>query len=460
MTWMSYSTKALSLFIVLPLILKNFSAAEVSLYYLFTAIITLIGLADFGFKSTFSRIISFAYGGAKDVGVFRGNVKVEEFKECNWDLIENICSSMNRIYSWLSSILLIMFVTLGTWFLIKPIYAVIDTKQAWIAWGVIVLTTVIKFYGTIYQNYLEGLYKIALVRRIEAFMQLGSILSSITVLVLGGSILYLIISVQIWQLLNVARNWYLARMVEQGKYRLFRSLPFDRILFKKIWRPAWRSGLSGLMSNGLTQLSGILYAQIGAPELVAAYLLALRIITQIKEISMAPFYSKIPLMARLRVDGRLKELVEISQRGMFLGHSVFVAGVIFVAVFSDKLMRLIESNVPFVSDSFWLFLSIAFFIHRYGAMHIQLYLTTNHIISHIADSVSGLIFILVAYLLVESIGIFAIPIGMIAGYLGFYAWYAVFYSVKSLSINVFNFEKRASIAPFIILLGFSIIWLI
>mgnify|MGYP006210076807 CR=1 FL=1 len=40
-TWLSYSTRALSLFIVLPLILKKFSEAEIALWYLFATIIAM-----------------------------------------------------------------------------------------------------------------------------------------------------------------------------------------------------------------------------------------------------------------------------------------------------------------------------------------------------------------------------------------------------------------------------------
>lgn len=455
MTWMSYSTKALSLFVVLPLILKNFPAEEISLWYLFSSIITLTGLADLGFKATFSRIIAFAMGGAEDVGI-QNNTKISESKRPNWVLIEKICSNMNLIYSYLSILLIVVFATLGTWSLKKPIGLLEFEKEAWIAWSIIIVSSVIRFYGTVYQNYLEGLNKIALTRRIESFMSLGAIFTSITVLLMGGSILQLIIAMQIWVVLNVVRNWYLSRIVEGGKFKYFKKQAFDKILFLKIWKPAWRAGLSGLMSNGLTHLSGILYAQIGAAELVAAYLLALKLITQIKEISMAPFYSKIPYMSRLRVEGNLMKLREVAQKGMFLGHVVFVLGVIAISLFSGKLMALINSNVDFVSNDFWLLLAVAFFVHRYGAMHMQLYLTTNHVISHIADGVSGIIFSITAFLLIDQFNIYAIPIGMLAGYLGFYAWYAAFKSLKSIGLNVFQFEKRAMFFPLIVLIIFSI----
>jgi hypothetical protein len=453
MTWMSYSTKALSLFIVLPLILKNFSAAEVSLYYLFTAIITLMSLADFGFKSTFSRIISYAFGGATDVGIYRGDV--EGYKRGpNWELIERISSNMNRIYFWLSGVLLILFATLGSWSLLKPISQVTYVEDAWLAWYIIIATSVLKFYGTVYQNYLEGLFKIALVRRIESLMQLGAIFTSIAVLIFGGGILELVIAMQVWQMLNIVRNRYLARIVEGGQYKRFKAHGFDKLMFGKIWQPAWRSGISGIMSNGLTQLTGLLYAQFGDAPSVASYLLALRIITQIKEVSMAPFYSKIPLMARFRVEGKLSELVKIAQKGMFLGHTVFVAGIVFVTIFLEPLLLMAGSNVSFVSNEFWLLLSLAFYIHRYGAMHMQLYLTTNHVVSHIADSVSGILFIASVLLLKNEIGLFAFPIGMLVGYLGFYAWYAASYSLKSLSIRFFEFEKKASIPSSLALLTF------
>lgn len=458
MTWLSYSTKALSLFVVLPLILKQFAAPEISLWYLFSSIFVLLGVADMGFRQTFVRIIAYTVAGADKVGIYTASEKIEN-KGINWAFLERIYASMKIIYRYLTVFLLVLLIIAGSLLLYKPISLVQDKEAAWIAWGVIILANIIRFYGTIYQNYLEGFNKIALVRKIESFMSLGSILTSIAVLLFGGDILALVIAHQMWLVLNVVRNWYLSRIIEDGRLQTFENLGFDRDMFWQIWSPAWRTGVSVFMSNGLTHLSGLLYAQIGDPRIVASYLLALRIITQIKEISMAPFYSKIPYMSRLRAEGKVKELVSVSQRGMFLSHLVFVIGVSLVAVFSDYLLGLIKSNVVFVSPMFWCVLSFAFFVHRYGAMHMQLYLTTNHIIAHIADGISGLIFIVFGLTTVNWLGIYAIPMGMLAGYLGFYAWYAAYYSYKSLSIRFLDFEYKTSFIPIIIfIIAFIIIY--
>jgi len=84
-------------------------------------------------------------------------------------------------------------------------------------------------------------------------------------------------------------------------------------------------------------------------------------------------------------------------------------------------------------------------------MHVHLYQVGNHIISHVADGVSGLIFITTTILLFNEFKIYAIPLGMLAGYLGFYAWFASIRSYKLLNENFISFEKKANLIPISIL---------
>lgn len=445
MTWLSYSTRALSLFGVLPLVLKKLSPGDIVLWYLFATIMSLQAIADFGFRQTFSRLISYAFVGVEDVMIFNQNTSPKysiNLAVPNIELLWRLISSMKHIYKWLTLIIAVLMLWLGTWSLILPIKNASNGTNAWFSWSIVVVVFCVSFYGKIYMNYLEGLFKVALVRRVETLTSLGIILTSITVLLVAPSLLNLVFANQIWVLINVYRDWYLCQKVENGLYKRVSVLQrFDKPFFEKVWHPAWRSGLSGFMSVGLTNLTGLIYAQIGESTDVASYLLALRIINQIKDISMAPFYSKLPLMAMLRVKNDISNLTQVARRGMFLSHLAFIIGVVSVAVSSSYLMRILHSHVPFVSTELWLLLGIAFFIHRFGAMHIQLYMTTNHIISHIADGVSGMLYIISAICLAKYIGLYAIPIGMLIGYLGFYSWYAAFYSYRSLLITAWKFEK-------------------
>ena len=455
-TWLSYSTRALSLFVVLPLVLKNFSTGEVSLWYLFATIIGLQGLADMGFKITFIRFISYAMGGATEIS--KNQVSATGKKEANWSLVARIFSMMRTIYKRLTLVFISLLITAGSWSMNRPISLVEDQQEAWIAWGVIILISSIKFYGTIYANYLEGLNKIALVRRWEALTSIGSIVSSILALIFFKSLIALVIANQFWILINFYRDYRLALSVEEGTFqKLDFNIPFDKEFFNSIWHPAWRSGLSGLMSNGLASIISIIYAQMGSAASLASYLLALRLLAQIREVSVAPFYSKIPLFSRLRATGDLSSLINKAQRGMIISNMLFVVGCIVVGCLGNSLLKLIGSNVPFVDINLWLLLTVAYFVHRYGAMHIQLYSTTNHIISHIADGVSGTIFIAVTLSIFRAYELYAIPIGMLAGYLGFYAWYSAFYSLRSLKVNFFEFEVKTIGVPLLLLVLFFMI---
>lgn len=456
-TWLSYSTRAVSLLIVLPLILKRFTDSEVALWYLFSTIISLQGLVDMGFKVTFVRMISYAKGGATEViSVIKHGTNYTT-DESNWEMINKIYSVMDRIYTWLSVASFILLITLGTLALKKPVSFAPLTTQAWMAWGVVILVTIIRLYGTVYTAYIEGLNYIALARRIESITSICAILTSIAVLIFVPNLLILVIANQIWVAITIIRDYFICRHIEGGKFKTFRKLPFDKQLFSKIWKPAWKSGVSSFMSNGLNNLSSVLYAQIGNSASVASYLLALRILGQVEIISMAPFYSKIPLFARLRVRGEISTLLQKAQRSMLLSHIVFLSGVIVIGSTSQLLITLLHSHVKWVPSGIWLLLSFAYFIHRYGAMHMQLYNTTNHIISHIADGVSGIIFILVATLMINRFQLYAIPTGMLAGYLGFYAWFAAMYSYRSLHVNFITFEKKVLMFPMLIFLGYIVL---
>lgn len=449
MTWLSYSTKALTLFGVLPLVLKRFTPGDVVLWYLLSTIISLQSLADFGFRQTFSRIISYAFGGASDIGVFNyPRANKADTLEVNKPLLTSIISIMRYIYLRLTLLVFIIMAILGTWSMIKPVDGASNVLQAWYSWAIVLAISCISFYGKLYMNFLEGLYKIALVRRIETLTSIGSILTSIIVLFWAPSLLNLIIVNQFWVVVVTIRDWYLCRTINGNLYQeLSKKLPFDKIMFKKIWQPAWRSGISGFMSIGLTNLTGLIYAQIGNTGEVASYLLALRIINQIKEISMAPFYSKLPLMAMLRVKNDISALVKVIKRGMLLSHIVYLVGFMSVGLLSDFFIRSIHSQTQFVDQSLWILLGLAFYVHRFGAMHIQVYLSTNHIISHIADGISGILYVISSIILSRYIGIYAIPIGMFIGYLGFYTWYAARHSYRSINSSFWSFEKDVSLIP-------------
>jgi O-antigen/teichoic acid export membrane protein len=458
MTWGSFATRSLSLVVVLPLILTRLRTEEIALWFLFSTIIGMQMLVDVGFSPTFSRVIAYGMGGLrtseiKDLRL----IKQASSRAPNWETIDKICSTMRAVYLRLTVISIVLLATLGTWSLIKPISSIHDPTSGWIAWSVILLASTVTLFGNTYNSYLQGVNQIALLRRWETLTSLAAIGTSLIVLLFGGGLLGLVVANQGWSILNILRNRWLCVNTENGKFQQFKSQEIDPVVFEAVWSSAWRSGLGVFMSYGLVQLSGAIYAQVGTASEVAAYLLALRLIQMVSQFSQAPFYSKLPLLAQLRSEGNLKQQIIIAKRGMFLAYWTFVVGFIGLGVLGTPLIESIGGNVEFVSPLLWSLMGLSMFAERYGAMHIQLYSTTNHIIWHIANGVAGLIYLIVSLVLFDRVGVYAFPLGTFAGYCGFYCWYASMHSYKAFGLRFWEFERDTMIPSLFILITYFII---
>lgn len=458
MTWGSFATRSLSLIVVLPLVLNRLSTPEIALWYLFSTVIGLQLLADVGFSPTFSRVIAYGMGGLNtfEIKDLRNIKPLTSLAEPNWQTIENICSTMRAIYLRLTVISIFLLATIGTWAMLRPISKMSDARFGWIAWGVILLASSFTLLGNSYSSYLQGVNQIALLRRWEILTSLGAIGTSIIVLLAGGGLLGLVIANQGWLIINILRNYWLCSKVEGGRFQNFTCQKIDIVVFEAVWPSAWRSGLGVFMGYGLVQLSSVIYAQFGTASGVSSYLLALRLMQMVRQISNAPFYSKLPLLAKLRSEGNLKQQIKVAKRGMALAYWTYVAGFIAMGLFASPLLRLVGSNAEFVSPLLWGVMGLSMFAERYGAMHIHLYSTTNHIIWHTANGVSGIIYLVVALALFKQIGVYAFPVGTLIGYLGFYCWYSAMHSYRAFGLNFLNFEKSASLSPFILLIFYFV----
>jgi uncharacterized membrane protein YdcZ (DUF606 family) len=124
-----------------------------------------------------------------------------------------------------------------------------------------------------------------------------------------------------------------------------------------------------------------------------------------------------------------------------------VAGGIGVALTADFALRLIHSKTAFVSPTIWLLTCCAFFLERLGAMYLQLYSTTNHIVWHIANGVTGTIMLALALLLYPHWGVLAFPAAMLAAYLSFYTWYAIRLSAQAFQFGWLQFERQCAMLP-------------
>jgi len=458
MTWCSLAVRLSTVVLVLPVVLVLFAPAEVALWQLFATLAVLALMLDFGLAPTLARLLAFARGGSPLEGMRYGllagapsALAVPISAPAQGQAALTLMSTLRWLYPRLALALVALVALLGTWALQIPVAQVADANEAWLAWALVVLSTGVALWGGAYAAALQGMDRIAVMRRWEVATGLAQMLSVFAVLAAGCDLLALVATYQVWVVLGALRNVWLLRRLHP---ELFTQPPqANPLALQVLWAPAWRSGLGVLLCQGAIQLSGVVYSQLAPAAEVAAYLIALRVASMVSLFSQAPFYSKLPRLAELQAGGQRAEQLRLARRGMGLAYAAFVPGMLLVAFAAQPFLAFIGSQTPFVSPGLWAVLALALFAERFGAMHLQLYSLTNHILWHLANGMAGLVMVVTAALVYPHAQLYAFPVAMLLAYGGVYATYAAWHSRRAFGLQLLAFESRTALPALVALLA-------
>lgn len=456
LSWISISTRAIGFVLVLPFILTRLSKEEIALWFLFATINYLQVIADIGFRDTFSRAIAYAMGGASDIGDFRNTKKKSRGNGPNWEMIVRIVCTLRKLYLALGIGWFFLAGIIGTWSAVPLLTKIANCQNGWVSWITVLIIGSVRMYGIQYSASLFGYGKVALLKRCEA---LGSFLFIVGILVVfwaNGKLLSLVVVSQVILLINVFINFIFARNYEKDNFGNFVLDRYDRRIMAEIWPRSWRSGIGVIISAGLIQGTGVFYARVGSTDAVAAYLLSLNFLRYISQFCRAPFYNKVTILAKLRSEGKLQLQQNLAAQGMRWSFWTLVAGIIGVGLFANPILRNIGAHIDFIDSKLWALLGFGLFLERYGAMHLQLYSITNHIIWHVANGITGLIYVSCVLSGYRFFGLYVFPIAQIMSNLIFYCWFSAKHSYKAFKLNFNTFEIKTSLAPLIVFMIYFI----
>lgn len=449
-TYSSFTARSLNLSVVLPLVLQRLSPPEAAVWLLISTVISLRAIFDGGFNPSFSRLFAFAMGGLGDLSKAKfENRQTTGCQEANWDTVKRIFPTMRFIYSILSVLVMLTLITGGYWVLQRPISELSEPQEGWMAWGCVCIGFPIVFWGSHYNAFLEGTNHIAVLRRWDSLLQFVGCFVLIACLLLAPTLLSLTLSFYVVQVIGVWINSRLAMRVNNGFAYSIPMWKVDWEVFSAVWPISWRSWLGAALSSGLLNATGFIYAQSAQTGNLITYLFSLRLVSGIGQFCQAPFYAKIPLLARLRSQGAITKLKQVAQRGMkltYVSYTVSVCAVGWIlsgfSYYYPKFALTTKRDLIL-----WFLLAAAVFVERYGALHIQLFSTTNRIVIHIANGISGLLIILYLFILLRYVGVLGFPLSFFLGYMSFYCWYSGLLSYQSVAESLWNFEKRTLLLP-------------
>ncbi len=432
MTWGSLAVGVLGFATVLPLTLALLPAEEASAWFLFLALLTLLAACDFGFTPTFVRAVAYARAG--------GGASMPA-----------VIGTMRAVYVRIALAGAALALLPGSAALWQPLAQVASAPHAWTAWALMALAAVVGLRGNMFAAFLQGSERIAAFRRREIAVGLAAVALSCAALLAGGGLLGLAAVQAAAALASYVANRALAlRLAPPAAWR--GRAAFDARVMSTVLPAAWRSGLGVVLAFAAVHGSGLAYAQLVPSAAAAPYLLALRIVNTLAQACSVPFYARLPTLARLYAEGGHAELVAVAGRGMLFSNWLLVAAIAFFGVAGAPLLALIGSRTPWVAAAVWWLLGAALLADRIGAMHLQLYSTSNRIVWHVANGVSGALMIAAMVPAYHWLGLSGLPLGMLVGSAAFYVPFSMRHSYRAFGLTPARIDLAGSAAPFAVCL--------
>lgn len=452
-TWMSLGVRIGGMLFLLPLVLTTFDIAHVLVWQLQASILMMLVWIDFGFSPTFARFIALTRGGAT-LGQLRqivpGTILTPHPGDDLSIDLPILVGTLFAVNAVMAVIGLCLVGGIGTWAITAPIAALGDPAEGWSAWSLTLCSVPFALLNSANASILIGSDRITTLRRIETVMGLCQVLSNCVAVVTTANLAVLAASNTFWLGLNFLTTRYYAHKTLQaaGCQRGAAAWNYAQLA----WSTGWRSGLGVLFSTGLIQGSGMVMPQLANAESAAAYLLILRLTTLASQISQAPFYSYLPAMTKTMVEGDRNTTLRMAQRGMSLSLWTLILCLLSMLFVAPPVLMLLGSSVQIPDQSIAIVMCLAFFFERYGAMHMQIYTLSNHVIWHKANGFTGLLMIVACLAGWPIMGVMAMPVALLVAYAGFLCPGMSTKALCFLQVPRWPFEKHTTILPFLVLL--------
>ncbi|MEM7550372.1 MAG: hypothetical protein AAF363_11885 [Bacteroidota bacterium] len=456
-TWLSFFVKISIFILIIPLVVNRLPAETLNVWALFMTIITIQNLLDIGFGTTFLRAFTYANEGVGNFASNFSDVSKLDLKGDRQELLSSVFNTMIRIYFYLSVLQLFVMLIAGSMVLQHPIQLTNQSLELWMTWLIIIGTSIFSINARKYINVFLGLNHVAEQKRIDAFMNALFIGLALIGFYLSNSVLVFFLvfqSVHIFTWL-IYRKSSVIQSVTARRKGLIGKLEDN--VFAEIWPSAWQSLVGIICATGLTQSTGLIYAQLASASDSAVYLIYLRIVSGISTFSQAPFYSKIPVMSKLRATANTEKFVEMVVTFMQRSFWVYSLSIVFFLSFGIRILNYFGKEVQFGNENLFYILGLSFFFERYGAMHSQIVSTSNKIIWHYVNGLNFIITLALIGILYSCLDVLSFPVGLLIGNAMIFTTISAYKSHQLLKTSALKFEMNTALFPLLLLISFIFI---
>ncbi|MDR1724097.1 MAG: hypothetical protein LBR84_09205 [Tannerella sp.] len=397
--------------ILLPFILRAFPQETVAIWTIFSTIIALTSLLDFGFNPSFSRNVSYVISGVKELKEKGVQVIDNIDAKIDYGLLKGLINAMRWFYSRMSLILLLVLTTVGTYY----IHTILKTytgnhTEIYIAWFILCTVNTYSLYTYYYDALMQGMGMIKRIKQIDIVAYILYLTVAAVLIMLHFNLIAIVSA----QALQVLIKRILSRQTiytSQFRYHLNQYQPKARKEFiKPILPNAVKLGLTslgGFLVNRSAVIIGALYLSL---EFIASYGITIQIIAIITSISMVYFSTYQPRIVQLRVQNDKQGIRRLYFRSitmMFMTFAVLGIGVIFLG---DWLLEVIKSKTPLLPKEMVLLALIVALLETNHSIAGGILLSKNEVPFFMASILGGIgtLILLLSLLSFTNIGVWSL----------------------------------------------------
>ena len=379
--------KTLLLLAVIPLVNNYFTEPERFFWYSITTLWSIIIIMEFGLTPTITRYFSYISGRRSLQNIINNSENL-----CCND-VKSIMTMFSNFFHWNALCIILILVPIEYISIQEKIKNYENTQELYFLFSFTFFCSFFYLKSNVYSGVLQGLGYLPKVQIIQGIMAIIAILLTSFSIINTEELLLPVISfftpflIYFFLIRSIAIN-KVNKTFSNENSNIF--LKIKKELFQKSFNDSWKSGIGIFSSQGLILGSTFLVNKFESVDVAINYMLTLQIIRGVISYSNVPFYSLMPSYCKLYAQGSFIELKRIMVKRFFLSIFIFLSSVFSFTFFASS-----SFGIAFLGNNYdpmiWIFMSIAFFFERVGALLLQSYTVTGDIKWHISNSLTALI---------------------------------------------------------------------
>ena len=428
--------------ILLPVIVRYLNSEELGVWYTFTSLYGLAMLIDFGFQSIITRNVSYLWSGAQNVKSEGFETVKDEKTKMNIPYFIKVISAVKFIYTSMGTIIFILFITLGTWYMVTINSGEINMETMLISWSFYMFSIVLNISFSYWNSVLKGIGAIKTYNQILIVTKSTQLVLSILFLIfglglIGVSVAYFV-SVIVNRILQSVAYYKYSSETQKTKGKL--KINYDKEILKALIPNTLRTG-SISISN---------YLIINFPIILSSYFLSLKvsgqfgfvnqIITLIIMLSNSYYNTYLAKFNYLRVKNKYDELLSLFRKALITSYLFnFIAFFLFLLL-GNFVLRIIGTDYKLLNLIPMLIIIIYRFLYNNQTLFTNFLATKNLIPHHKSFLTSAIVTVVVQLVLLKFFDnkLIYLLLPLLIVQLVHNNWYWVWYVIKDIKKEKIN----------------------